>query len=583
MKVAPTQVSFSAGELSPKLHNRIDIDQYFSGAARLENMIALPHGPICRRNGTRYIGPCKVSTNVRLVDFKFSIDQSLVLEFGHNYIRFYFNGGLVLKPDNSGPYEVVTTYTSAELPSLNWAQSGDIIYLVHPAHAPAKLSRLANNNWTLADVTLTNAPANWVAGNYPSVVYFFEQRLYYAATPNKPQTIWGSRVGLFDEFTMKDTAGEALADHAFEYTVASDDVNGIKWLKATDVLAAGTAGAEYKISASSLNEAITPTNIRITRQASYGSAPVRPVQVGSTIVFAQRSRTRVRAFEYQFTENQYSASDLTIMAEHILQGQVREMVVQTAPDTYIWCITEQGELIGLTFEKQQKVIAWHRHNVGGKITSITVIPNGDADQIWMAVERQINGQLVKYIEMIDDVSFMPFDGKDSFYVDSGLTYSGTPTSTISGLTHLAGQTVDIVVDGWVHPQMVVPANGILTLQDSGSVIHVGLPIKARFEGLPVASPDTVTAGSVTRIISASISFLRSLGMAVGVADGRLENVYMGPTDIMGKAAPLETGTRTVTPPNSPALERNLVIEQPFPLPLCIRAITYSVDYQRITA
>ena len=583
MKAAPTQVSFSSGELSPKLHGRVDLDQYFSGAGLLKNLIPLPHGPFCRRNGSRFINACKTTGKTRLVGFKFSILQSLVLEFGAGYIRFYFEGGLVLTSGGTAPYEVVTTYTESELADINWAQSADVLYITHPAHKPAKLSRLANNNWTLADVTFTNAPTNWTTGNYPSVVYFFEQRLYYAATPNKPQTIWASRIGLFDEFTMKDSGGEVLADHAFEYTVSSDDVNGIKWLKAVDVLAAGTSGSEYKISSSSLNEALTPSNVRITRQTPYGSAPVRPVQVGSTILFAQRSRTRIRAFEFVFTENQYSATDVTMMAEHILNGQVKEMDVQTAPDTFVWCVTDDGKLVGLTYEKQQKVLAWHQHDLSGIVESIAVIPHGDADQVWMVVRRTINGATVKYVEMIDDASFIPSAPEDSFYVDSGLTYTGAPTAVISGASHLIGQEVDVLVDGWVHPRVTVSAGGTVTLQSAGSKIHLGLPIVARFEGLPVVSQDTVTAGAIKRIIDVTVSLFNSLGFSIGVKNGRLDKAYMGPTDVMGKAAPLFTGNLRMGLSSSPESEQAVVIEQPFPLPLCVRSLTYSADFQRLTA
>lgn len=579
----PLQASFTSGELSPRTLGRIDLESYYTGAAKLDNFICLPHGPLLRRAGTTFINQAK-SSEVRLVPFTFNVSQSFIIEFGDRYARFYFSGGIITSSGDT-PYEISTPWSIKQVKEFNWAQSGDILYIVHPDVQPTKLKRLGNTNWQTETVSFTNKPANWSSNNWPSCVVFHEQRLYYAATPNLPQTVWGSRIGLFDDFTIKDTGdpdkpdGEVLDDMGFEYTIASDDVNGIKWLKAMDILAVGTSGAEYKISASSAYEAITPKNIRITRQTSYGSAPVRPQQIGSGIAFVQRSRNRVRQYEFLWTENQYAATDLTVLSEHIARAGIESMALQTAKDTYLWCTLKDGSLIALTYEKQQKVVAWHAHHLGGngKVRALAIIPGVEADQVWVAVERVINGKTVLYIETFLDAFSEEYNIEECRYVDSSLSYIGdTAISRVGGLDHLEGQEVAILVDGWVHPNETV-TNGYVDLQSAGKHITIGLPYSSILETCPVQTQEAVTAGRPRRITHISLSLLLSLGFDFGIVGQHMETQYMGPTKIMNKAQPLFTGVLDCQVPMSSDKQVQVRVEQHLPLPCIIRNIKYNME------
>ena len=131
----PIQVSFASGELSPRMHNRIDVNAYFTGAAEMRNLIALPHGPMTRRMGSRFVINCK-SEKVKLIPFKFSTNQSFILEFGKTantgyggYMRVHYNGGTVVK-DNGSIYELPTYFIDdAWYDQVTWAQSGDVLWL----------------------------------------------------------------------------------------------------------------------------------------------------------------------------------------------------------------------------------------------------------------------------------------------------------------------------------------------------------------------------------------------------------------------------------------------------------------------
>lgn len=156
--------TFSGGEWSPRVLGRSDLEKYYSALQTEENFISTPHGPAESRPGTRFVAEVKTSSKkVRLIPFQFSSSQAYILEFGDLYMRVYKNGGQV-----AGPYEIVTPYTESELPDIQYVQSADTMYLVHPTYEPRKLVRTADNAWTLSIIGF-NPPPTKELGLTPSV------------------------------------------------------------------------------------------------------------------------------------------------------------------------------------------------------------------------------------------------------------------------------------------------------------------------------------------------------------------------------------------------------------------------------
>ncbi|KKK67499.1 hypothetical protein LCGC14_2953470, partial [marine sediment metagenome] len=153
----PMQNSFNAGELSPRLVGRTDISKYNSGALKIQNLIAQAQGGVKHRSGTRFVQEVKDSDNKsKLVPFIVSTVQAYILEFSNNLIRFYKDEGIITSGGN--PVELVTTYTTAQIPELTFAQTVDALYICHTAHATAKLTRTSDTAWTLADVDFQDGP-----------------------------------------------------------------------------------------------------------------------------------------------------------------------------------------------------------------------------------------------------------------------------------------------------------------------------------------------------------------------------------------------------------------------------------------
>ena len=198
---------------------------------------------------------------------------------------------------------------------------------------------------------------------------------------------------------------------------------------------------------------------------------------------------------------------------------------------------------------------WHRHPIGGSgvVESISVIPaaEGDRTELWMVVRRTINGVTRRYVEYMD----RPWREGDTlasqFYVDSGLSYSGAAVTTISGLAHLEGQTVDVLTNGYVHPQRVV-TGGQITLQTASTSVQVGLPCPCRYRSMRVeaAAGDGTAQGKTKRIHKAVLRFLDTAGGKYGGTFDTLDELnFRVPADPMNQPVPLFRGDKVVTWPD----------------------------------
>jgi len=239
----------------------------------------------------------------------------------------------------------------------------------------------------------------WSAVNgYPRTVTLHEQRLVAAGSARYPQTIWGSRIGEYLDFT-KGTAD----DDSYSFTIAADEVNPISYVASLRNLVVHTYGGEFSLQGG-VEKPITPTNVRIRPESSHGSGNVRPVTVGKESVFVQRAGRKVRALGYRYDFDGYASPDLTVLAEHITEGGagVVAMAYQQEPDLVLWCVRGDGALLSCTLDRDQSVIAWAEHITRGAFESVATIPSGDRDETWVIVRRTVNGTVTRYLEALDE-------------------------------------------------------------------------------------------------------------------------------------------------------------------------------------
>ena len=849
-RLAHAHTNFTAGELSPRLDGRVDLAKYRNGVTNLENFIVHPHGGVTRRPGTEFIAEVKTSSlSTRIIPFEFNTEQVYLIEAGNQYMRFYKNGGQIL---NSGSVvEISTPYLTAELFELKFAQSADTMFIVHPNHAPRKLTRTSDVNWTLTEVvfefgpfldenttdttitasartgtvtltasadtfvstdvgrlvkiydgfakisaftsatqvnavvqanldgkaellpeytattisfvegdpsstgsehndrivdsgkafkdegfvvgqkitvsgtssnngtfliaevtddTILTAPSDDLSGEsaggsftivgtleatdewslgafsettgFPGAICFFEERLVYAGTTSQPQTVFFSESGGFDQFNTGADDADAMV-----FTLASSQVNVIRSLVPSRTLIVLTTGAEFSAGSGSNLDPITPTNIQIKRQTTHGTANVSPVTAGSAVLFLQRAKRKIRELQFNFDVDGFIAPDMTILSEHVSEGGFIELALQQEPDNIIFAVRADGQLCGMTYRREEQVVAWHRHIVAGvsgaatitvtdfaniatgttlKLTksdgtlvtftseaagssspssslgfrpnadnnttadniqaainahadftvanpaanvitvietaragtgflsiessdttrlattnqanalveSVAVLPGDlDEDEVYVVVQRTINGATKRYIERLSDIDFGT-SASDAFYVDSGLTYSGSAATTISGLTHLEGESVTILADGAAHPNKTV-SSGAVTLDRSATKAHIGLGYTSLLKTMRIegGSAQGVSQGAIKRIHDIVVRLFRTVGAKVGSSATNNDLIpFRSSADEMGQALDLFTGDKTIEFPNGYDTDAQVFVKQDQPLPMSVLGI-----------
>jgi hypothetical protein len=477
-------------------------------------------------------------------------------------------------------YNIATPYAVADLPTLRFVQSADTMFIVHPSYAIRTLTRSADNNWTFATPTITGTPdpaLNTGTDDYPSVVTFFEQRLVYGATNNNPQTLWFSKNGDYSNFT----AGTG-ADDALIYTIASNQVNAIRYLSATRVLTIGTTGGEYVLTATS-DGPITPTTTLIRKYSNYGAAAIEPVQVADVTLFVQRGGRKVREFRYVGDINvaAYQAPDITIVAEHITAGGLSAFAYQQEPDGVIWAVRADGSLIGVTYRREEEVVAWHKHVIGGEfdggqaiVESIATLPSDTGeDELYMIVKRTINGVTKRYVELM-----RPFDfggvTTGAFFVDSGLRYDGSAIGSLKGLYHLEGETVTVLANGASHPNRVV-ADGGVSLAYSSTTAAIGYGYTSSMQTMRIesGSADGTSQGKPKRIHAITLRLHETVGIEVGNSPSENDRIFFRDSSMaMDQAVPLFTGDKDIEFPGGYDEDDRLYIRQTQPLPMSVLAL-----------
>ena len=601
----------------------------------------------------------------------------------------------------------------------------------------------------------TNAVTDWKLGSFsdttghPSCVSFFEQRLVFAATSDQPQTMFFSKSGDYENMTSGTDA-----DSAMIYTIASNQVNAIKSLKATRTLICMTTGGEYAVSSGTSQDAITPSNINIRKQSNYGSAGVDALSIGNATIFLQRAKRKIRELAYNFDTDGYVAPDLTILADHISETGIVQMDYQQEPYSVVWAARTDGVLSGLTYNRLENVVAWHRHIIGGKsdtgkniiqqqisftsnttivstsnntitlsshglstgdpvyyyaasnvigglnisslyyvirtdantiklattaanatagtaisftsapstnttqyiyqgvnvssnfiysaahgfttgdifyydntgttigglaentkyyvekidnnqfklysnktlttvvditsahtseqtdnilthakVESVAVIDgDGDEDQVWVIVQRWINGAVRRYVEY-----FTPFDFNEDLtafhYLDSGLSYVGGDTTSLTGLDHLEGEVVDIIGEGSTQTAKTV-ASGAITLSTATEQAKVGLLYSSDLQTMRLDEGYTETTQTkTTRIYDLSVRFQNTVGASVGPNAATLTAIdFRASGSAMNLPIPLFTGDKSVEFDTGYGTEGLVYIQQPQALPMTILGI-----------
>lgn len=330
----------------------------------------------------------------------------------------------------------------------------------------------------------TDATTKWAEGawstrrGYPRSICIYQNRLCLAGTTYQPNGFWTST-----SFDLENMRESTLDNGAINEEISATKQNPILWLQDKNGVIAGTSGSVIRIFSQSNTSVLTPASFGAERQAEAGSADMQPALIGESIVFVDRNRRKVRDIIYDLQSDGFVSPELTVMAEHITSPGLIDIAVQNRPDDIVWFIRSDGQLISLTYNRNEGVVAWARHITDGEFESVCVIPGTDEDEIWVVVKRTIGGTDVRYIEQMQPQDWGT-DSNNCWFVDSGLSYSGVATSTITGLDHLEGETLQAFYNGTEFENVTV-SGGNVTLSESVTAATIGLPYTSTFLTFPI--------------------------------------------------------------------------------------------------
>lgn len=631
------QLSFAKGEVSPSLFARVDTTAYASGLATCRNHLVKKQGGLANRPGTKFIVEVKDSSKqVRLIDFVFNDDQTYVLEFGNLYMRIIRNGAQVTvsgvtawnsgtaytvgalaslsgvnyyciqansnqSPPNATYWyplpgvvlEIPTPYLEAQLMDLQYAQSADVMRIVHRSHAPRELARTGHTAWSLTPMAfgaLINGPsiigpttsfptandARWTvtsvkngeeslassgarsntlpsegspafitwsamagvdyfrvyrtdspsgfigiapagstqfmddgiepdpsdtppadpalfitAGNYPGVIGYAQQSLVLGNTDNAPETFWKSKTGFPKNFLVKTPITD---DSAVAATLRGKKVAFIRHLIEQERLLALTTSGATAIRGDDAG-VITPTATNARHQFSGGAAAVRPVEADA-LIFVHARQSLVFGLDFSLDVNRFVPIDLSVYSAHLFAGKtILELAYQQIPEAIIWAVRSDGALLGLTYVKDEQMLAWHRHDTDGIVERVCVVPEGTEDALYLVVKRIINGATKRYIERLHTRLISQSTIKDAVFMDCALTYDGRHTGSTAMV--LSGS-------GWTHTSTLTltASEATFSADDVGNEIHMELNVvnedgstttkRVRFRVRGYTSPTVVT-------------------------------------------------------------------------------------------
>lgn len=675
--------NFTGGEVSAwQLSARYDIGKYRTSLKKSRNFICELHGDLRRRPGTHFCedlgGPAV------LIPFRFSTEpaQNYAMVFQAGKIRFAQGFGFVL--NGVTPVQVATPYAAADLLSLSYAQSGDVVYLAHNGYTLRKLTRASHTSWSLAEVAFTpkiasvpgvtvnhsangsyalryvvcaendagevslmgtpgvdataKHPSDWLtgesctvgwtpvagavrylifresggyyglvgiaegqattsfvdvkyeadtadtppeandwfgAGNNPGLVAFHQQRLMLAGGAKEPQFFYGSKTGSFEDWSKSRPLKD---DDPVKQAVASGSIDSIQWLASFGTLLLGTGGAEYK--AHNSGEALTATGTMLSAQSYWGSAKLPPLVIGNSVLHLQRQGSHVRDLFYSLERDGYGGNDLSVLAPHLFDNYgLLQWAYQQAPGCVVWAVRNDGTLLGMSYLKEHEIWGWHPHETQGAFQSVCSMPGTREDSVYFVVKRTIGGAEKFYLERLAS-KWSPEDGiAQAMFLDSAKTRSGALASSMTGLGHLEGLTVDALVDGSPCCGLTV-TGGNVTLPRSGSVVHVGLPYRSI--AIPMTPEADTQQGSTlgrTRAYGRCVARLvDTVGGQYGPDEDTLFDFPCTP-DTWGEAVQPFSGDKEMSIASGYSSTASVCIAQNLPLPLTLAALMLEVNLE----
>lgn len=418
--------------------------------------------------------------------------------------------------------------------------------------------------------------------NNPATVAFHEQRLFFGGGKQFPMTIWGSQTGQFENFNR---SIPLKASDSLEGLLYSRTVNSVKWLLSfTGGLMIGTAGGEFLMDSG--GAPLTPLTMRQTPQSEWGSENMVPVVVGNNILVLQRQGSKPRDISFSLESDSFLAKDLSVRANQLFDGHtVRSWAYQETPNSILWCVREDGVLLGLTYLREFNIWAWHEHlTYDGVDTfeSVASIAGTTEDQVYFAVKRDST----YYLEYFSP-TWRESDGVEwAAFLDSAIStidLSTTDSKTFEGMNHVIGRNIAVLGDGTPYKDIPVtakegdPTVGVFTLPRAHTLVHAGLSFTSLLAplGVELSGRGGHSVGKMRVIPSLTIKVESSIGGEMGPDEDHLVEVKTRPL-IYGDPIKPFTGDIHQNIPGKHSTDGAVLVKTDGPLPFSVLSLVPSI-------
>lgn len=413
------------------------------------------------------------------------------------------------------------------------------------------------------------------SGDYPARCGFWEQRLWFGRTTNSPNGIFASRSA---DFENMDFARPQRENDSIAFSIATGQSNLINAFIPMDRLIVGTSDNVFSLVGP--NDGILTPNPPPSPQRQIGRGVVlpKPLVIGEVAFYQPRIETGLRTIGFAFEIDGYRSSDVTIFAPHLFEDyRIIRMAYQAEPYSVIWVLRNDGQLLTFTWEEEQQVWGWSEVDVGGVVLDVVCIPEGAEDRVYITVERTINDATVRYVERFDRAKWT--DYQLASFLDCAKIYEfDTATDVVQGLSHLEGEEISILMDGYSTTLTV--ENGEVTLPYEATKVVAGLPYRALIETMPLPDePKRKITGEIY------LELVESFDVYAGRYDAeapmgereatelvatRLEGEIGAPILFTGQPEPIRTDQIVDR-------QAQVIVEQNSPYPMTVTAIHYGVE------
>ena len=349
---------------------------------------------------------------------------------------------------------------------------------------------------------------------YPGAIDICEQRLILAETPNNPNTLWGSKTGEyenFDEDDVNDADGfiNSLSSKRTDVIYNLISYNGSCHIFADEL--------GYRLSG--YNGSITPTSNQIDIDLYIGSANVQAIGADNRIIFVEMFGKDIAHKYYDADTESYAHKNISKLAENLFESKIIKLGYARSPNSLLYALKEDGTMAVCCYDVSNGLVAWSEYVTDGSIESFTIIPGDNEHIVWLSVIR--NGY--RCIEKISSSVWANIE--ESNYLDSVITYSGTPLDYIQGLGHLEGMTVGVTCSGGYIGDYTV-TEGQVVLENSYGQISAGLKYDVILKTMPVEVPGNMgnSINKKKHINAVSIGLYKSLGGMVGYNEDNLDDI-----------------------------------------------------------